>query len=63
MQNSTDAPQGLKRLIKKFRREFRKTENTGFYSDADYKNAERLYIKYRLSGSVDNRMWGVLSRG
>ena len=40
---------GIHLLIESYRREFR-LENEGLYSEADYKEAERKYIKLRLNG-------------
>lgn len=50
MNNASKENQGLHRLIGKFRNEFQRPENTDFYSEADYKVAERKYIKHRLNG-------------
>ena len=39
---------GLKRLIKQYRREFRVPENIDHYAPADFRAAERKFIKYAL---------------
>ena len=39
---------GLKRLIKRYRREFRIPENIDHYAPADFRAAERKFIKYAL---------------
>lgn len=44
---------GLQRLINKFRREFKRPENTKFYSEKDYKEAERKYVKLCLQGKPE----------
>jgi hypothetical protein len=41
---------GIEQLVEKWRIEFRCTENTDHYSEVDYKEAERKYVKYRLNG-------------
>ena len=37
-------------LVEKWRVEFRRPENTDHYTAADYKEAERKFVKYRLNG-------------
>jgi hypothetical protein len=44
---------GLQRLIEKFRNEFKRPENTDFYSETDYKAAEREYVKLCLEGKFE----------
>ena len=39
---------GLKLLVEKHRREFQIPENLNFYSEKNYKIAERKYLKYAL---------------
>ena len=41
---------GLEQLVEKCRAEFRCPENTDHYTHADYKDAERKYIKFCLNG-------------
>jgi len=42
---------GIKLLIKKAKKKFRIPENLSFYSEKDYKKAEKKYIKtYVLGG-------------
>lgn len=41
---------GLERLIEKRRAEFRQPENINYYSEDDYRIAERKYVKFRLNG-------------
>ena len=45
--------QGLELLIKKHREIFWE-ENRNFYSDEDYKEAERKFIKFCLTGASNN---------
>lgn len=45
--------QGLQLLIKKHRELFWE-ENRNFYSDEDYKEAERKFIKFCLTGASEN---------
>ena len=46
---------GLKLLVEKHRKEFQIPENLNFYSEKNYKIAERKYLKYALGmgGSKD----------
>lgn len=39
---------GLKLLVEKYRKEFQIPENLKFYSEKNYKIAERKYLKYAL---------------
>lgn len=40
---------GLQRLIDKYKREFKKPENTRYYSEKDFVVAQKRYIHYRLN--------------
>lgn len=53
MYEKSEGNHGLQQLIQKFRDEFERPENTDFYSETDYKDAERKYIKHRLTGRTD----------
>lgn len=44
---------GIEQLVEKCRIEFRRPENTKFYSKVDYKEAERKYVKFCLNGRYD----------
>jgi hypothetical protein len=44
---------GLEQLVNKWRAEFQRPENTDFYTEVDYKEAERRYVKLRLKGWPD----------
>jgi hypothetical protein len=48
MKNYLNNDEGIKLLIQKCRNEFRRTENTDFYADEDYKAAERKFVKLCL---------------
>jgi len=48
MGNLLNCDKGIKLLIQKCRREFRQKENKDFYTEADYKAAERKFVKYCL---------------
>ena len=48
MENYLNGDKGIKLLIQKCRKEFRRTENTDFYADEDYKAAERKFVKFCL---------------
>jgi hypothetical protein len=53
MDDRSQGNQGLQKLIEKFRHEFERPENTNFYSETDYRDAERKYIKHRLRVGTD----------
>jgi len=48
MDDYLNSEEGIKLLIRKYRKEFRRKENTDFYADEDYKAAERKFVKYCL---------------
>jgi len=48
MKNYLNNDEGIKLLIQKCRNEFRRSENTDFYADEDYKAAERKFVKFCL---------------
>ena len=43
---------GLRLLLKKYRKMFRTQENLDFYSEEDYKLAEKKFLKYALLGKI-----------
>lgn len=47
-QNANTAS-GMDRLVDKYRRQFRIPENLDYYSDNDYHQAEREYLRFCLS--------------
>jgi hypothetical protein len=52
MKNSASVTHGIELLLKKYRNEFRCPENTDYYNENDYKEAERKFVKFCLSGKV-----------
>ena len=40
---------GIKALVKKYRRKFRIKENLDYYSKEDYQKAEKKYLKFCLN--------------
>jgi hypothetical protein len=53
MSDSNSATLGIELLVEKCRNEFRRQENTNYYTQDDYKEAERKYVKFCLNGDVD----------
>ena len=51
MNISRGATYGIELLVEKYRKEFRRPENTNYYARDDYKEAERQFIKMRLNGN------------
>jgi hypothetical protein len=56
MERQTEIPisatsSGMDRLVEKYRRQFRIPENLNHYSEADYQQAEREYLRYCLGRS------------
>lgn len=52
MSNDQGTNQGIQLLLEKCRNEFRRPENTDYYAVDDYKEAERKFIKFCLSGNL-----------
>jgi hypothetical protein len=48
MQNKFTNNTGLKMLLKKYQKIFRIPENLNFYSEKDYRIAEKKFIKFAL---------------
>ncbi len=48
MQNKFTKNAGLKMLLKKYQKIFRIPENLNFYSEKDYRIAEKKFIKFAL---------------
>ena len=48
MEKHSNSNKGIKLLVQKCRKEFRQTEDKQFYTDSDYKVAERKFVKYCL---------------
>ena len=51
MANLSDADQGIRLLIQKFRTEFRRPENINYYTENDFKEAEKKFVKFCLTGN------------
>ena len=41
--------QGIDRIVAKYRQKFRVTENLEYYSEADFHEAERQYLRFCLA--------------
>ena len=48
MQKQFNKNAGLKMLLKKYQKVFRIPENLNYYSEKDYRIAEKKFIKYAL---------------
>jgi len=48
MGNNLRANRGIRALIKIYKDIFRIPENLNYYSEKDYRNAERKFLKYSL---------------
>jgi len=46
MKKDNQSNSGIKTLIMKYKNEFRIPENLNYYSDEDFKKAERCYLKF-----------------
>jgi len=53
MDDSSKTDQGIRLLVKKCRNEFRRSENKDFYEENDYKEAEKKFVKFCLTGNPD----------
>jgi hypothetical protein len=51
MANKSKADKGIRLLIQKFRNEFKRSENINFYSEDDFKEAEKKFVKFCLTGN------------
>ncbi len=54
MSSTLNSAVGIELLVEKCREEFRCPENTDFYEEDDYKEAERKYVKFCLNGTIDS---------
>jgi hypothetical protein len=52
MGNLSNKDKGIRLLIQKYRNEFRRPENIDFYSENDYKKAEKKFVKLCLTGDT-----------
>ncbi len=50
MTNGTSTIRGIELFVEKCRNEFRRSENTDYYTESYYNIAERKYVKYCLYG-------------
>jgi len=50
MNTEFEKTSGLKSLINKYKKLFRTPENLNHYSESDYKEAERKFLKFSLFG-------------
>ncbi len=48
MKDNFEKNKGAKQLLKKYRKSFRIPENLDFYSEEDFKIAERKFLKYLI---------------
>lgn len=51
MDNSSNTDQGIRMLIQKCRKEFRRSENINYYTENDFKEAEKKFLKFCLTGN------------
>lgn len=52
MNNEAAPNTGSHRIVELYREMFRIPENTKYYSNEDYKNAERQFLKFALSNGL-----------
>jgi hypothetical protein len=52
MANSSNTNQGIRLLIQKYRNEFRRPENIDYYTENDFKEAEKKFVKFCLTGNL-----------
>jgi hypothetical protein len=51
MANLSNTDRGIKLLVKKCRNEFRRPENIYYYTENDFKEAEKKFVKFCLTGN------------
>jgi hypothetical protein len=51
MANSSNTDQGIRLFIQKCRNEFRRPENIDYYTENDFKEAEKKFVKFCLTGN------------
>ena len=59
MANRSDTKNGIKLLVQKCRGQFRISENVEHYSDREYREAERKYVKLCLHGKIKSPRGGI----
>ena len=52
MANSSNTNQGIRLLIQKYRNEFRRPENIDYYTEDDFKEAEKKFVKFCLTDNL-----------
>jgi len=56
MANSSNTNQGIRLLVQKCREQFRISENLDHYSEREYREAERKYVKLCLRGKTKQQL-------
>ena len=54
MANSSNTDQGIRLLVQKCRNEFRRPENIYYYSENDFKEAEKRFVKFCQTGNPNS---------
>jgi hypothetical protein len=52
MANSSNTDREIQLLIKKYRNKFRRPENIDYYTENDFKEAEKKFVKLCLTGNT-----------
>ena len=52
MEKQTGKDSGIQLLVKRYKEAFRISENLNYYSESDYQDAERKFLKYALTGRI-----------
>ena len=55
MKKNSKTPTGIELMIGKYRELFRIPENLMHYSEADFRMAERKFLKWAIGGGESNR--------
>lgn len=61
MANSSNTDQGIRLLVQKCRNEFRRPENIYYYSENDFKEAEKRFVKFCLTGNPNSNSGWLFS--
>ena len=61
MVNRLDTKNGIKFLVQNCREQFRISENFEHYSDREYREAERKYVKLCLRGKIKYPRGGLIN--
>jgi hypothetical protein len=54
MAKSSNTNKGIRLLIQKYRNEFRRPENIHYYAENDFKEAEKRFVKFCLTGKLNS---------